>query len=201
LKIGHRQSGIDAMSMRTALRLATAADHAALEGTRMMTVLSSGIPSLDEYRDYLLRQWVLHTALEAALEPWVPGAWVNDRLIKRHWLESDINAIAAVPAVMAKPVATRLHTIASLAEALGTMYVLEGSTLGLRMIEKRLPPGHPGLSAAGRFIRGYGADHGVRWRDFLDCLEGLPPEAWPEAIAAAGATFRLFLEHFRNPQS
>lgn len=187
------------MSIRAALRAATAEDHTTLEATRLMKVLSSGVPTRDEYLDYVVRQWELHVALEAALAPWVPPEWVGERLVKRHWLYSDIRALLPAKAQPPGPAAIRLPHIGSTPEALGSLYVLEGSTLGLRMIAARLPPGHPGLSSAGRFIRGYGEEHGLRWRSFLERLEALPEEDWPVAVAAACATFRVFLDHFADP--
>ena len=186
-------------SIRLALRAATDEDHVMLENTRLMQALSHGEPSRDDYLEYLWRQWDLHCALESALAPWVPTAWVSERLGKRHWLERDMRALLPAGQVAPTPQAIPLHPITSLAEALGTLYVLEGSTLGLRMMEKRFTPGHPGLSVAGRFIQGYGAEHGLRWKTFLDRLEALPAEDWPSAIVAARATFRTFLDHFAAP--
>jgi heme oxygenase len=188
------------LSIRLVLRAATSEDHAALEATPLMQVLSSCAPTPAQYLEYLSRQRDLHVALEAVLAPWLPVAWGSERLIKRYWLESDIRALLPTRSALPVPVPIRLHCIASLAEALGTLYVLEGSTLGLRMIENRLPPGHPGLGSAGRFIRGYGESHGLRWRTFLDSLEALPAQDWPQATAAARATFRIFLAHFAGSE-
>ena len=183
------------MSLRMALRSATAEDHAALEETGIMRVISSGSPTEAEFAGYLERQWSLHMALEPGLAPWVPEPWIGERLIKRHWLKEDLRALGRT----SQRSALAIPRIASPAEALGSLYVLEGSTLGLRLIEKRLSPGHPALADAGHFIRGYGPDNGIRWKNFLGHLEKLPEGDWPAAISAALATFALFLEAFADP--
>ena len=177
------------MSLRMALRGATADAHAALEETRIMVGISSGSPTVAEFAEYLDRQWALHEALEPALAPWVPAAWRDERLIKRHWLARDLRALGQA-SPRAVPARVRF---ASTAEAFGALYVLEGSTLGLRLIEKRLQPGHPALTDAGHFIRGYGPDNGIRWKHFLERLELVPAADWPAAITAARATFALHL--------
>jgi heme oxygenase len=177
-----------------ALRSATAEDHAALEQTRIMLEVSSGAPTVAEFAEYLERQWSLHVALEPALAPWVPATWIDERLVKRHWLKEDLRALGRTTERPARAI----PAFSSTAEALGSLYVLEGSTLGLRLIERRLTPGHPALDDAGHFIRGYGPDNGVRWKHFLDRLEQLPEAEWPAAISAAQATFALFLKEFAD---
>jgi len=84
---------------------------------------------------------------------------------------------------------------ASRAEALGMLYVLEGSTLGGRELAKRLD--HlfgPGTIAGRRFFSGRAADTGRAWRAFLDRLERAEIDAATsaEVIAAAQETFAAF---------
>ena len=59
---------------------------------------------------------------------------------------------------------------ASLSEALGLLYVLEGSTLGGRLILRELA--RRGVELADlAFLDPYGAETGARWRSFLAVLE------------------------------
>lgn len=68
------------------------------------------------------------------------------------------------------------------AEALGFLYVLEGSTLGGRVIDKQLRV--RGLSPEGlSFFQGYGEATGARWKAFCAVLE----RAGDKAAAARGA--------------
>lgn len=58
----------------------------------------------------------------------------------------------------------------STAEALGMLYVLEGSTLGGRLILRALR--ERGVDVSGlAFLDPYGAETGARWRSFLAILE------------------------------
>ncbi len=60
---------------------------------------------------------------------------------------------------------------ASIAEALGMFYVLEGSTLGGRMILRMLEARGVEDEALA-FLDPYGPETGARWRDFLSVLMG-----------------------------
>jgi heme oxygenase len=182
-------------SLRDLLRTGTAAAHADLENTPLMRAFALGDPAPDEYRDYLVRQLRLHRGLESSLHNQVPDDWSRLRLSKSAWLEADLRALdapcdaraAAVPAVQ------------SWAEALGAMYVIEGSTLGLQMVRKRLRPDHPAAQAAGRFVAGYGAESAHHWRAFVAALECLPERDWTVATTAARATFDSFHRVFSEP--
>lgn len=92
-------------------------------------------------------------------------------------LERDLETLKATPAVDALVVAPT-----SRSEALGFLYVLEGSTLGGRVIDKQLRA--RGLSAEGlSFFQGYGEQTGPRWKAFCAVLE----RADDPAAAARGA--------------
>lgn len=58
------------------------------------------------------------------------------------------------------------------AEAMGFQYVLEGSTLGGRVIRKRAADRGLGLTGLS-FFDVYGAETGARWRAFLEVLESV----------------------------
>jgi heme oxygenase len=60
--------------------------------------------------------------------------------------------------------------IATRAAALGALYVLEGSSLGGRVILKELKSRGASLAGLG-FLDAYGNDTGRRWRSFLAILE------------------------------
>lgn len=88
-----------------------------------------------------------------------------------------------------------LPVIRSHAAALGALYVMEGSTLGgkiiSQMLEKQL-----GLTRGLSFFKSYGDDTMQMWQRFksaLDEEENLPES---EVIAAANETFLKFSEWF-----
>lgn len=181
-------------SLRNLLHERTAPDHQALEDTPVMRAFAGGHPSVPEYLDYLARQHRLHAPLERALAAWLPPDWVAQRLRKAAWLRRDLRALG-VPDDAAE---AEITPVASWAEALGVLYVLEGGTLGLQVVRKRLQADHPALHAAGRFMVGYGPDTGRQWRAFVQVLEQLPPAQWPAAVGAARSTFASFLDHYAD---
>ena len=92
-------------------------------------------------------------------------------------LERDMAALKAAP-----PADAPLALPAGRSEALGFLYVLEGSTLGGRVIDKQLRV--RGLSSEGlSFFQGYGEATGARWKAFCAVLE----RADDKAAAARGA--------------
>ena len=182
-------------SLRNLLRSRTAEAHASLESTPLMREFALGNPAPREYRDYLTRQLRLHRGLEARLRSQVPEDWSRLRLSKSEWLAADLRALEAPCDAQAAVV----PAVRSWAEALGVLYVVEGSTLGLQMVRKRLRHDHPALHGAGRFVAGYGDASGRIWRAFLGSLEAVPGGEWPAVEQAARATFGLFHSVFSEP--
>jgi len=182
-------------SLRTLLRERTIVAHADLERTPLMQAFATGDPDPRRYLDYLRRQFRLHRGLELVLSSRVPAEWAGTRLSKSAWLAADLRALDTPCDV---PAAT-VPVIRSWAEALGALYVIEGSTLGLQAVRKRLRPEHPARRGAGRFVEGYGDQAAQQWRSFLAVLEALPRDEWTAAERAARATFDVFHGVFSEP--
>lgn len=183
------------MSLRKLLRERTIVAHADLERTPLMQAFATGDPDQCRYLDYLGRQLRLHRGLEFALSSHVPAEWAGTRLSKSAWLAADLRALDTPCDV---PAAT-VPVIRSWAEALGALYVIEGSTLGLQAVRKRMRPEHPARRGAGRFVEGYGDQSAQQWRAFLGSLETLPGNEWAAAERAACATFEVFHCVFSEP--
>jgi heme oxygenase (biliverdin-IX-beta and delta-forming) len=148
--------------MLPALRSATAGHHARVEAL---------MPSLDElatpdgYAAALRALHAFHAAWEPAL--WrVPGLAEAglDPAVRRKLplLERDLRALGIAPCEHRPPA----PEIAGAAAALGALYVLEGATLGGRVIHRRVA-GPLGLTPArgGAYYHGYGAATGTRWKE------------------------------------
>jgi heme oxygenase len=88
-----------------------------------------------------------------------------------------------------------LPTLKGIGAALGSVYVIEGSSLGGRIISRRLA-GHLGVlpNAGGRFFSGYGEDTGRMWSAFGELIKGRPAAENDEMLEAAAATFDLLGE-------
>ena len=177
------------MNLRDTLKEATAGDHAALERTGVLRAFSSACTPPAVYADYLARQWHLHRVMEPVLQGWLGAGWADARLVKSLWLQQDLAALHCAAEAW-QIVWDRPH---SAAQALGTMYVLEGATLGIRQSVRALPATHPAQGPANRFVQGYGEHTGARWKDFLARLEDVDSMLWTDVVTGASAAFRAFL--------
>jgi heme oxygenase len=154
-------------------------------------------PSLDaaRYRAILAGFWGFHAALEprlaAVAELRELGLDPAERR-KLPRLEHDLRTLGTDPARL--PLADAVPEVEGAAAALGCMYVLEGATLGGRVISRHLAARGIGPDTGGAFFAGYGDETGEMWKSFSAAI-GEYAEAHPESIAriveAADKTFTL----------
>jgi heme oxygenase len=163
-----------------------------LETTAVLRSFSSAGLTPAGYADYLLRQWRLHRVMEPALQTWLAAGWADARLVKSQWLAEDLATLHR----LREPRELAWDAPRNRAQALGTMYVLEGATLGIRQSVRLLPLGHPAHGPANRFVQGYGEHTGSFWRGFLSQLTEVDLVLWPDVVAGAAAAFRAFHAHF-----
>lgn len=158
------------------LKSATADLHARVE---------AAMPSLDElatpagYAAALRALHGFHASWEPAIwrTPGVAEAGMDDGRRKLPLLEADLRALGIPPCDPAAPPAG----LAGTAEALGALYVLEGATLGGRIIHRRVA-GPLGVTPArgAAYYHGYGDGTGERWKAF-----GAAVSRWAEGNDAA----------------
>jgi heme oxygenase len=165
------------------LRAKTRAPHARLE--RRLDLLTR-VARPETRRDVVLRFWRLHVDLEAVAAPWLAGLGGLDFDGRRRTplLRVDLGVLGLAPTP-----AGRAPRARSRAEALGWMYVLEGSTLGGQVIRRRLTAAG-GDMAGLSFLDPYGPRTGERWRSFLAVLEREAAADPQAAVAGACAGFR-----------
>lgn len=186
------------------LRDATAAHHARAEA--LVPVLAPDL-TLEGYASVLARFHDVYASLEGALAD--VGAWPGgfDAAARRKLplLERDLawlHARGVVPAPMRR---SPLHATAvapDLATAIGTLYVLEGATLGGQVILRRLAP-RLGISpeTGASFYAGYGADTGAMWKAFVAMANAWGDanrDAWDDVVRAAQATFERIVDAFER---
>ena len=168
------------------LKSATAAHHARVE---------AAMPSLEEmatpagYAAALRALHGFHAAWEPCIwsTPGLAGAGLRDDRRKLPLLERDLRALGVEPvgpAAAPEP--------AGAAAALGALYVLEGATLGGRVILRHTAPAlgvTPGHGAA--YFHGYGDDTGQRWKEFGQAVSrfAAAPGAAPRVVDGAVACF------------
>ena len=147
------------------LRAGTTAEHESVE--RTLDLLD---PHLDRTRltGVLTRMHGFWRAAEAGLDDWAVRFPSDARAVtwstrrRAPLFAADLDALGAAPAD-AEPV---LAPVVDTDEALGRLYVLEGSTLGGTFIDRHLT-GLPSLSDVRlRAFTPYGAETGAMWHAF-----------------------------------
>ncbi len=168
------------------LRLATRAAHDRLEGG---TGLTDESLDLAAYRNQLQR---FH-GFWRGWQPLVAARLQDDAFLaprrRLHLLADDLAALGlSQAAIDALPICP-MPALADAAAAIGSLYVMEGSTLGGRVIlghlERRF--GLTGLGCS--YFTGYGSATGAMWRSFLARLDLCPMAQAHRIAAGATATF------------
>ena len=126
------------------------------------------LSTLEGRREMLPRYFRMHRAAERLARPWladVPTLDLDGRE-RLGLVAADLDALELEHPAEDEPPAP----LASRAEAMGVLYVLEGSTLGGRMIKKAVHARGCDLTGLS-FLDPYGRDTGARWREFVTVLE------------------------------
>lgn len=172
------------------LRTGTAAEHEDVENTLALLDPALGRPRLVHVLDLMHGFW---RAAEAGLDAWAAehpadaGRLRWSRRRRTALFAGDLGTLGAEPSAAAPP----LPAVGGTDEALGRMYVLEGSTLGGVFIDRHLA-GLPELAGVTlRAFSPYGSETGAMWASFrrearARVVEGGDPGT---VLAAARATF------------
>lgn len=179
------------------LKAATRAEHDAIETA--LDLMAPGL-SLADYHRRLQRYHGFYAAIEprlAAAADWSHWHLNMTARAKTAWLAADLASLgdAADPggiAVRSLPLCSDLPQLDTAAAAFGCMYVLEGATLGGRVISRHIER-VLGLDAphGARFFQGYGEQTGSMWKTFRAALSAFAEEPNNEdkVVASAIATF------------
>lgn len=182
------------MPRRWHLRAATHASHEAVDKA------VGDMDSLAGYKDYVLALHAFRTKVEDALDrtPLPPGlhGWRPARVAPA--LLADIHDLGLTPRILIGEgplLDERRET------AYGTLYVLEGATLGAQVLLRRA--GQLGLTSAhGARHLSLQAGRVPEWRDFLARLEAERDFDLELAAAASSACFALARSAFEpHPQA
>ncbi len=186
------------MPLTLDLKEATRTHHLQLEaGLRLTDPHLSG----EDYLQVLTRFWGLYTPIEQQVvdcPSW--QAFMPDylRRVKTPRLRQDLNALGLSPSRIREiPMSLSVPSLNGLAQVFGAMYVLEGATLGGRIISRQLQErfGYDETYGAA-FFTGYGEDTGTMWQRFCERLNALDltPEERQQTIQTACDTFMAFDE-------
>lgn len=152
-----------------------------------------------DYKVLLQRFLTLYEPLEAKLAAaavWEGVEWDFEARRKAPWLHEDLRALGVDAAEVGSwPRATMLPALESFGAAVGTLYVIEGSTLGGQVISRQFGEllGVTPLRG-GKFFHGYGENTGRQWRQFGQWAEHQASKAPIVETAVRGArdTFEAF---------
>lgn len=181
-------------NLRWRLREETATAHHALEHD---LAWEERVAGLDSYRALLERFRGFH----AMIEPEIGRALADDAFFaprrRLALLDADLRHLGLSEAEIAALPRPEPMTLSGPAQALGALYVLEGSTLGGKVIGRRVAALHGFDSTAGcAYYGGHGDQAGALWRSFCARLDEAPEADAPAIVATADALFegmRLWL--------
>ena len=178
------------------LREETREQHEALEAA-----LPFGEARLDAglYPALLARFWGFYATweAEAAAHATPSLAPVLADRAKLPLLSADVRVCGMDPAALPRMDAGLLPSFASEFGLLGSMYVVEGATLGGQVISRSLEREagfHDGVGYS--FFRSYGSAVGQQWKAFTALLETAPDHEGDRMVAAARQTFEAFAAWF-----
>ena len=178
---------------RRTLRAATAEAHAALEAVPINRRLFAEDFSRSELAELLGRMASAYRPLEASLTKSPPEEW-RDYRRRLPLLMEGIASLGGCPSFAEM----EIPALDDEPARWGALYVIEGSTMGGRMIHRQLAARHPAEVLS--FFVPHGDLAGERWRHFLAGMETAlaSPDALGKAVMSAICTFRLFREALRH---
>ncbi|WP_337044970.1 biliverdin-producing heme oxygenase [Emticicia sp. 17c] len=185
----------------TKIRIHTAQLHSELEKTSLSASLMAENVSQQDYIAYLQRMREVVAFYEKNVFP-VLSDTLNDfpRREKLVLIEQDLNYFLSQSTVFNTFTAqTVIHD--SVPYALGCMYVMEGSTLGGKIILKHINKTLGIAQAAGgTYFTGYGDNTGYFWKTFLQTLSdySMQNACDEEIIKGAKDTFTAIKNYFEQ---
>ncbi len=172
-----------------------------IESNCMMSRLMSDTLTRAEYTRLLMLLYGFYAPLEARLATfdaqWAVCGIDFERRRKIPMLERDLLALGiAASEIAALPRCTHLPQIQSFPQAIGVIYVMEGSTLGGRMISHHLMS-HLGIKPeqGAAFFTSYANEIGVMWKELGTRIntyaeQQLQPDDRAAMILSAQAVFQ-----------
>jgi len=177
------------MTLLERLKIETRAAHDRIEGA---IDLDRRIASREAYRDLLIRFHGFHKAWESAAAGMAPDRGFFQNRCKTRLLARDLEALGLAPEEIERlPQCHPLMPLPAPEAVLGSMYVVEGSTLGgaiiAREVERRF--GYTAQTGCAYF-RSYGRDIAAMWKSFgAILLEASSPKTDDVIVASAQKTF------------
>lgn len=181
------------------LKEATREQHDALE--TVVDVMNKTFTA-DNYKGLLKKFYRFYSAIEPTLpadELLAEGFDIGQRR-KTPLLEKDLEALGILDEARAMGQWTEVPNVGSVASAFGSIYVMEGATLGGQVITRQLKQ-NLGITpdSGGAFFNSYGANVGPMWKEFGAAVTAFAErrkDSENEIVQAAKDTFDSFRRCF-----
>jgi heme oxygenase len=172
------------------LRHETRDDHNNVEG--VVPLMHHGV-STAEYLQCLERISGVVAAWEQRAAEVAPD-WLQPALLARRrasLLQQDLAFFGITNTDAPRPALPNMSTVPSL---FGTMYVMEGSTLGGQFIARHVEAElHLTEGRGNAYFRGHGPQTGPLWKEFCDLLKDrIPDEETDAVVISAKAMFHTY---------
>jgi heme oxygenase len=168
------------------LRAVTGPAHRALEGA--LGLLDEHL-ELDAYKQVLERFYGFWSGWEPQIAGLLQDVVVLAPRRRLHLLAADLMALGVSKVELDALPKCPLTALHDAAEALGSLYVMEGSTLGGKLIRSNVRRCLGGGLRGSSYFEGYGAETGRMWRSFLVVLDAAPAADKQRIGDGAVATF------------
>lgn len=184
--------------LNTSIKERTKVAHQELEKEVINRI--KAISSSTDYAELLTYFHQYFSVIEEAIAPYLSDDILegySSRRTSKH-ITTDILALNAAPS--SRTPKAQAPVIDNTLQAIGALYVLEGSIMGgpyiIQMLRKK------GIEQGFTFFSGYGPDTAERWHRFIDTMNALPktPSEEELVIESALATFRNFNDMFQRGQ-
>ncbi|MFD2287295.1 hypothetical protein GJU39_07000 [Pedobacter petrophilus] len=183
------------------LRTETAKKHEALESLMFINEIMNNSLSLTNYKKLLTINYIIHQKLENKLADMLnkdlaDELEINGRL-KLNALEKDLNYWQidrlTLPSLNFDLFIPQKNT----AEIMGTLYVLEGATLGGNVIKKHIlaNPNFKDQENGLNYYGVYGPELGAKWKSFVTILnDRVKAENYQRCVDSANQTFENLIQ-------
>jgi heme oxygenase len=181
------------------LRIAAREKHERLQRYPLFQAMIDGQLPLSSYVAWLRVMTtvvgVLESEIEASAEVGLGRLW-QPSMRKLPLLQTDVAEFDAVPSAATEAIVPTLALVETLrrwgqedaVSLIGGLYVFEGSTLGGKVLRKRLADQYRLKGRGLAYVSAYGRFTQSRWRGFCERLEALDLSEHDEARAAAAAS-------------
>ena len=187
---------------RKALRDGTHAVHVELNQHPLLAGITKTDYPLENYRTVLLAYFYFYCAVEAAIDSGIKNlgsTFDYEPRRKLGWIRKDLAHFGIDPIAgnIDSDISVSQLKFDSIAELVGALYTVEGSSLGGQVISRHIAATHNlTLNNGARFFHGYGENIPLYWEQFESFMDSElgSEDSLNQAIAMAKRIFLLMKE-------